>query len=147
MAEGNLHPRRAAARRRRDQGARVLLGRFRCQRRRRHGPRPDDRYRDGRRTAHAVCSDGSYGVEKGLISSFPIRTKDGRWETVQNVALNDFSRAKVDASVAELEKEISGQRVNPLGWTNDRRFDLDRTATPKLSRQGSLELARHRPEI
>ena len=55
----------------------------------------------------AVCSDGSYGVEKGLISSFPIRTKAGRWETVQNVPLNDFSRAKVDASVAELREEKS----------------------------------------
>lgn len=53
----------------------------------------------------AVCSDGSYGVEKGLISSFPIRVKDGRWEIVQNLPINDFSRSKIDASVAELKEE------------------------------------------
>ena len=53
----------------------------------------------------AVCSDGSYGVEKDLISSFPIRTKGGKWEIVQDVPINDFSRWKIDASVAELKEE------------------------------------------
>jgi malate dehydrogenase len=53
----------------------------------------------------AVCSDGSYGVEKDLISSFPIRTKGGKWEIVQDVPINDFSRAKIDATVAELKEE------------------------------------------
>ena len=53
----------------------------------------------------AVCSDGSYGVEQGLISSFPIGGKGGKWEIVQNVPLNDFSRAKVDASINELKEE------------------------------------------
>ncbi|MGI8891526.1 MAG: malate dehydrogenase [Chthoniobacterales bacterium] len=55
----------------------------------------------------AVCSDGSYGVEEGLISSFPIQSSGGKWEIVQDVSLNDFSRAKVDASVAELAEEKS----------------------------------------
>jgi malate dehydrogenase len=55
----------------------------------------------------AVCSDGSYGVEKGLISSFPIRSTPGKWEVVQNVPLNDFSRSKIDASVNELKEEQS----------------------------------------
>jgi len=55
----------------------------------------------------AVCSDGSYGVEKGLISSFPIRSTTGKWEVVQNVPLNDFSRSKIDASVNELKEEQS----------------------------------------
>jgi malate dehydrogenase len=55
----------------------------------------------------AVCSDSSYGVEKGLISSFPIRSKNGKWEIVQNVSLNDFGRSKVDASVKELKEEQS----------------------------------------
>src|SRR3954453_1172353 len=55
----------------------------------------------------AVCSDGSYNVEKDLISSFPIRTKGGKWEIVQNVPINDFSRSKIDASVAELKEEKS----------------------------------------
>src|SRR5678810_1086440 len=39
----------------------------------------------------AVCSDGSYGVEKGLICSFPIRTRGGKWEIVKDVPLNEFS--------------------------------------------------------
>jgi malate dehydrogenase len=53
----------------------------------------------------AVYSDGSYGVEKGLISSFPIRTVDHEWEIVQKVSLNDFSRRKIDTSVDELKEE------------------------------------------
>jgi malate dehydrogenase len=55
----------------------------------------------------AVCSDGSYGVEKDLISSFPIRTKGGKWEIVQNVPINEFGRSKIEASVAELKEEKS----------------------------------------
>jgi len=53
----------------------------------------------------AVCSDGSYGVEEGLICSFPIRTRGSKWEIVQDVPLNEFGRAKTDASVAELKEE------------------------------------------
>jgi malate dehydrogenase len=55
----------------------------------------------------AVCSDGSYGVEKGLISSFPVRVRGGKWEIVQGLPLNEFSRTKIDASVAELKEEKS----------------------------------------
>jgi malate dehydrogenase len=55
----------------------------------------------------AVCSDGSYNVEKALISSFPVRVRSGKWEIVQGVPLNDFSRGKIDASVAELKEEKS----------------------------------------
>ncbi|HEX8281533.1 MAG TPA: malate dehydrogenase [Chthoniobacterales bacterium] len=53
----------------------------------------------------AVCSDGSYGVPEGLISSFPVRARGGKWEIVQGLELNEFSRSKIDASVAELEEE------------------------------------------
>ena len=53
----------------------------------------------------AVVSDGSYGVQKGLISSFPITVKNGEYEIVQGLEINDFSRAKIDASVAELVEE------------------------------------------
>jgi malate dehydrogenase len=53
----------------------------------------------------AVCSDGNYGVEKNLISSFPIRSSGGQWQIVPDVPINDFSRAKIDASVAELKEE------------------------------------------
>jgi len=55
----------------------------------------------------AVCSDGSYDVEKELISSFPVRVRGGKWEIVQGVPINDFSRAKINASVAELREEKS----------------------------------------
>lgn len=53
----------------------------------------------------SVCSDGSYGVPEGLISSFPVTVKDGAWEIVQGLEIDDFSRAKIDASVAELAEE------------------------------------------
>ena len=55
----------------------------------------------------AVCSDGSYDVERKLISSFPVRVRGGKWEIVQELPINDFSRAKIDASVAELKEEKS----------------------------------------
>lgn len=52
-----------------------------------------------------LCSDGSYGVEKGLISSFPVRSNGQTLEIVQGVSINDFSRAKIDATVKELQEE------------------------------------------
>jgi malate dehydrogenase len=55
----------------------------------------------------AVCSDGSYDVEKGLISSFPIRVRSDKWEIVPGLPINDFSRAKIDASITELKEEKS----------------------------------------
>ena len=53
----------------------------------------------------AVCSDGSYNVEEGLISSFPIRARAGKWEIVQGLPINAFSRDRIDKSVAELKEE------------------------------------------
>ena len=55
----------------------------------------------------AVCSDGSYGVEKDLISSFPVSVRGSKWEIVEKLPINEFSRAKIDASVAELKEERS----------------------------------------
>jgi malate dehydrogenase len=52
-----------------------------------------------------ISSDGSYGVEPGIISSFPIRTAGAGREVVQGVSLNEFSREKINASVAELLEE------------------------------------------
>ena len=52
-----------------------------------------------------VPSDGSYGVPEGLISSFPCTTADGKWSIVQGLEIDDFSRARIDASVAELAEE------------------------------------------
>ena len=54
----------------------------------------------------AVPSDGSYGVPEGVISSFPCTVSaDGVYSIVQGLSINDFSRAKIDASVAELVDE------------------------------------------
>ena len=52
-----------------------------------------------------ICSDGSYGVEEGLISSFPMRNTGGELTIVQDVPIDDFSRAKIDATVNELKEE------------------------------------------
>ena len=52
-----------------------------------------------------VCSDGSYGIEKNLICSFPMRSDGDDWQIVQNVPVNDFSRAKIEATVNELKEE------------------------------------------
>ncbi|MGH8964122.1 MAG: malate dehydrogenase [Actinomycetes bacterium] len=53
----------------------------------------------------AVISDGSYGVPEGLISSFPVTTRNGEWEIVQGLEISDFSRERIDASVRELTEE------------------------------------------
>jgi len=53
----------------------------------------------------AVCSDGSYGVPEGLISGFPCTTENGQWSIVQGLDIDDFSRQRIDASVAELGEE------------------------------------------
>jgi malate dehydrogenase len=53
----------------------------------------------------AVPSDGSYDVPKGLISSFPVTTENGRWEVVQGLDIDAFSRQRIDASVNELSEE------------------------------------------
>jgi malate dehydrogenase len=60
---------------------------------------------DGDWTSMAVPSDGSYGVPAGLISSFPVTTSNGKYEIVQGLEINAFSREKIDASVAELAEE------------------------------------------
>ena len=53
----------------------------------------------------AVRSDGSYGVQEGIVSSFPVTVKNGPWSIVQGLEIDDFSRARIDASVAELAEE------------------------------------------
>jgi malate dehydrogenase len=61
-------------------------------------------------TSAAIMSDGSYGVPEGLISSFPVTSTGGRWEVVQGLEVSDFSRARIDASVAELVEERDAVR-------------------------------------
>ncbi|MFI9099741.1 malate dehydrogenase [Streptomyces fildesensis] len=62
-------------------------------------------------TSMGIVSDGSYGVPAGLISSFPVTTKDGAFEIVQGLDINEFSRARIDASVKELEEERDAVRA------------------------------------
>ncbi len=57
-------------------------------------------------TSMGVYSDGSYGITKGLIYSFPCTCKDGDWQIVQGLAINEFSRAKMQAT----EQELIGER-------------------------------------
>ena len=59
-----------------------------------------------------IPSDGSYGIPEGLICGFPCVCTDGEWKIVESLVLDDFSRAKIDASVAELAEErdtVKGQ--------------------------------------
>jgi malate dehydrogenase len=65
---------------------------------------------DGDWTSMGIPSDGSYGVPEGIISSFPVTTKDGQYEIVQGLDINEFSRARIDASVKELEEERDAVR-------------------------------------
>ena len=60
---------------------------------------------DGDWVSMGVYSDGSYGITEGLIYSFPCVCKDGDWEIVQGVEINDFSRAKMAATEQELTEE------------------------------------------
>jgi malate dehydrogenase len=61
----------------------------------------------------SVSSDGSYGVEDGLISGFPCTCSGGEWQLVQGLEIDDFSRQRIDASVAELREERDA--VSELG--------------------------------
>jgi malate dehydrogenase len=60
---------------------------------------------DGDWVSMAVPSDGSYGVPEGIISSFPCTCAGGEYSIVQGLEINDFSRARIDASAAELVEE------------------------------------------
>ena len=62
-------------------------------------------------TSAAIVSDGSYGVPEGLISSFPVTSTGGAWEIVQGLDISDFSRSRIDASVAELADEREAVRA------------------------------------
>lgn len=61
-------------------------------------------------TSMAVVSDGSYGVPEGLISSFPCTCANGDWSIVQGLDIDDYSRAKIDASARELAEERDAVR-------------------------------------
>ena len=60
-----------------------------------------------------VPSDGSYGIPEGLICGFPCTCAGGEWSIVQGLDIDDFSRARIDASVNELQEERTA--VQELG--------------------------------
>ncbi|HEX5256775.1 MAG TPA: malate dehydrogenase [Mycobacterium sp.] len=60
---------------------------------------------DGDWVSMAVLSDGSYGVPEGIVSSFPVTTKDGNWSIVQGLEIDEFSRGRIDKTTAELVDE------------------------------------------
>jgi len=60
---------------------------------------------DGESFSAAIFSDGSYGVDEGLISSFPLTTDGVSWKIVQGIEHNDFAREKIDTTIAELKSE------------------------------------------
>jgi malate dehydrogenase len=68
---------------------------------------------DGDWVSMSVPADGSYGIEEGIITSFPCTTKDGEYSIVQGLEINEFSRARIDATVAELREERAA--VDELG--------------------------------
>jgi malate dehydrogenase len=60
---------------------------------------------DGDWVSMAVYSDGSYGVPEGIVSSFPVTTKNGDWSIVQGLEIDEFSRGRIDKTTAELVEE------------------------------------------
>ena len=68
---------------------------------------------DGDWVSMAVPSDGSYGVDEGLISSFPCTCAGGEWSIVQDLEVNNFAKEKIEATVNELREER--EAVTKLG--------------------------------
>ncbi|WP_062298478.1 malate dehydrogenase [Demequina maris] len=60
---------------------------------------------EGEWTSVALPSDGSYGVPEGIISSFPCVSKDGKWEIVQGLSIDEYAQSQIDVSIAELVEE------------------------------------------
>jgi malate dehydrogenase len=60
---------------------------------------------EGEYVSMGVHADGSYGIEKGLIYSFPVTCKDGKYSIVQNLSIDAFSREKMTLSETELKEE------------------------------------------
>jgi malate dehydrogenase len=68
---------------------------------------------DGDWVSMSVPSDGSYGVDEGLISGYPCTCSGGEWSIVEGLEIGEFSRARIDASVEELREEAA--TVKQLG--------------------------------
>ena len=107
-------PRVGQARRRDHRGPRRLQRRLGGQRRDRPRPRLGARHRRRATGSRwAVPSDGSYGVEEGIVCGLPCSCSGGEWTIVEGLEVPDFSRERIDASVAELQEERDA--VSQLG--------------------------------
>jgi malate dehydrogenase len=60
---------------------------------------------DGDWVSMAIPADGSYGIEPGIVYSYPVRCAGGKYEIVQGLSIDDFSRTRMDATEAELRGE------------------------------------------
>jgi malate dehydrogenase len=63
---------------------------------------------NGKWVTMGIPSDGSYGIPKDVMYGFPVTCKDGKYEMVTGLAIDDFSRQMMDKTLAELEEERSG---------------------------------------
>jgi len=70
-----------------------------------HGTAPGDW------VSMAIPSDGSYGIKEGIVYSYPVTIKDGKYQIVQGLAIDEFSRKRMDATDAELREEREGVKT------------------------------------
>ncbi len=63
---------------------------------------------NGKWTTMGIPSDGSYGIPKDVMYGFPVTCKDGKYEIVQGLPVDEFSRTMMDKTLAELEEERAG---------------------------------------
>ncbi len=63
---------------------------------------------DGDWTSMAVPSDGSYGIKEGIIYSYPVTCRNGEYQVVQGLSIDEFSRGRMDATEKELREERDG---------------------------------------
>ena len=108
LVRERVHPAGRQARRGDHRGARRLIGGERGERG--HRPRARLGARRERPALDGRPLDGAYGVEEGLISSFPVRVSGGSYEIAQGLEVDDFARGKIDATVDELKGERDSVR-------------------------------------
>ena len=108
LVQGDVHSDRAAARRRHHQGARNLLGGIGRVRGHRPYARLGARQPEGDWVSMAVPSDGSYGIAEGVIYSYPVTCRSGKYAIVEGLEIDEFSRDKMQLTHRELCEERDG---------------------------------------
>ena len=91
----------------------------------------------------AVPSDGSYGIKEGVIYSYPVTIKDGEYQIVQGLSVDEFSRKRMDATDAELREERDGVKTLLLIVARN----LDRTTPRPAGREQKSAPAKRRSEV